>query len=99
RGCGETFQGCHSESFAVILSPFAVILSAAKDLALPLRVNFAKDLALSAQDKLREESRSVYFQRMRDSPFAEFALRGFPKGSGLPAAPQNDSPEGFFGGP
>jgi hypothetical protein len=31
---------------AVILSPFAVILSAAKNLALPLRVNYAKDLAL-----------------------------------------------------
>jgi hypothetical protein len=28
---------------AVILSPFAVILSEAKNLALPLRVNFAKD--------------------------------------------------------
>src|SRR5208337_4991990 len=38
---------CHSEPFAVILSPFA-----------SLRVNSAKDLALSAQGKLREESRS-----------------------------------------
>jgi hypothetical protein len=31
---------------AVILSPFAVILSEAKNLALPLMVNFAKDLLL-----------------------------------------------------
>jgi hypothetical protein len=43
---------------AVILSPFAVILSAAKNLALPLRVNYAKDLALSI------------FKAMRDSSFA-----------------------------
>ncbi len=42
-GCGETLPSCHSE-------PFAVILSAAKDLALP------------AQGKLREESRSECFQ-------------------------------------
>jgi hypothetical protein len=32
----------------VILSPFAVILSEAMNLALPLRVNCAKDLALCA---------------------------------------------------
>jgi len=32
--------------FAVILSPFSVILSEAKNLALPLRVDFAKDLLL-----------------------------------------------------
>jgi hypothetical protein len=48
----------HSESFAVILSPFAVVLSAAKNLALPLRVNYAKDLALSV------------FKAGRDSSFA-----------------------------
>ena len=41
-GCGKTLHWCHSE-------PFAVILSAAKDLALP------------AQDKLREESRPAHF--------------------------------------
>ncbi len=43
-GCGRTPPSCHSE-------PFAVILSA------------AKDLALAAQGKLREESRSDCFQR------------------------------------
>jgi hypothetical protein len=41
-GCGKTLPCCHSESFAVILSA-------------------AKDLALPAQDKLREESRSTHF--------------------------------------
>jgi hypothetical protein len=41
-GCGKTLHGCHSESFAVILSA-------------------AKDLALPAQDKLHEESRPVHF--------------------------------------
>jgi hypothetical protein len=50
---------------AVLLSPFAVILSAAKNLALP------------AQGKLREGSRSVYFQGN-----ARFFVA---------AAPQNDS--------
>ena len=36
---------CHSEPFAVILSPSLVILSEAKNLALPLRVNSAKSLS------------------------------------------------------
>jgi hypothetical protein len=40
--CGKTLPCCHSESFAVILSA-------------------AKDLALPAQDKLREESRPAHF--------------------------------------
>ncbi len=38
---------CHSEPFTVILSPWLVILSG------------AKNLALDAQGKLREESRSA----------------------------------------
>jgi hypothetical protein len=42
-GCGKTLRNCHSESFAVILSA-------------------AKDLALPAQDKLREESGPAHFQ-------------------------------------
>ena len=42
---------CHSESFAVILSE-------------------AKNLALPAQDKLREESRLRIFMNIRDSSFA-----------------------------
>ena len=50
---------CHSEPFAVILSPSLVIPSGAKNLALPLRVNSAEDLARDAQGKLREESRSA----------------------------------------
>ena len=41
-GCGKTLPCCHSESFAVILSE-------------------AKNLALPAQDKLREESRPAHF--------------------------------------
>ena len=41
---------------AVILSLFAVILSAAKNLALPLRVNFEKDLALSIFMAMRDSS-------------------------------------------
>jgi hypothetical protein len=43
-------QAAEKPHNAVILSPFAVILSAAKNLALP------------AQGKLREGSRSEYFQ-------------------------------------
>jgi len=45
-------------NFAVILRPFAVILSEAEDLALPLRVNYAKDLALRIF-KARRDSSSV----------------------------------------
>ena len=41
---------------AVILSAFAVILSAAKNLALPLRVDYAKDLALSIFKAMRDSS-------------------------------------------
>jgi hypothetical protein len=36
---------CDSEPFAFILSPSLVILSGAKNLALPLRVNCAKSLS------------------------------------------------------
>ena len=43
RDCFE--MSCHSEPFAVILSPPLVILSGAKNLALPLRVNSARKLA------------------------------------------------------
>ena len=46
------WEAAEKRSNAVILSPFAVILSAAKDLALPLRV------------KLREASRSECFQNL-----------------------------------
>jgi hypothetical protein len=52
---------------AVILSPFAVILSAAKNLALPLRVNYAKDLALSI------------FKARRDSSFARLRTAAAPQ--------------------
>jgi hypothetical protein len=41
---------------AVILSPFAVILSAAKDLRISLRVNSAKNLALSTLKTMRDPS-------------------------------------------
>ena len=57
-GNGGTKQAAEKRSEAVILSPFAVILSAAKNLALPLRANCAKNRALSI------------FKAMRDSSFA-----------------------------
>jgi hypothetical protein len=38
---------CRPSTSPVILSPSPVILSEAKDLALPLRVNSAKNLALA----------------------------------------------------
>ena len=41
----DPHMGCHSEPFAVILSPSLVILSGAKNLALPLRVDSAKSLS------------------------------------------------------
>jgi len=55
-GCGKTPRNCHPE-------PFAVILSAAKNLALPLRVNCAKDLALSIFKAMRDSS-SLLLLRM-----------------------------------
>jgi hypothetical protein len=60
----------HNPANAVILGPFAVILSAAKNLALP------------AQGKLREGSRSEHFQGN-----ARFFVA---------AAPQNDSAGDFL---
>jgi hypothetical protein len=50
-GCGKTLPSCHSE-------PFAVILRAAKDLAL-LRVDSARNLALSIFKVLRDSSSSA----------------------------------------
>ena len=49
-------QAAENSSAAVSLSPFAVILSAAKNLALPLRVDYAKDLALCIFTALRDSS-------------------------------------------
>jgi hypothetical protein len=69
---------------AVILSPFAVILSAAKNLALPLRVNYAKDLALSIF-KARRDSSSPLLLRMT-------ALSSFSASSKAPSfRPTTDS--------
>jgi hypothetical protein len=67
---GGAKQAAEKRSNAVILSPFAVILSA------------AKNLALAAQGKLREGSRSAHFQGN-----ARFFVA---------AAPQNDSAFEFF---
>ena len=53
---GGAEQAAEKPFNAVILSPFAVILSAAKNLALPLRVNYAKDLALSVFKAMRDSS-------------------------------------------
>ena len=58
RDVKGALQVSEKRSTAVILSPFAVILSASKNLALPLRVNYPKDLAL------------FIFNAMRDSSFA-----------------------------
>jgi len=49
-------QAAEKPYHAVILSPFAVILSAAKNLALPLRVDYAKDLARSIFKARRDSS-------------------------------------------
>jgi len=56
---GGASQAAEKRSNAVILSPFAVILSVAKNLALPLRVNCAKDLALSIFKAMRDSSSPV----------------------------------------
>jgi len=63
---GGTEQAAEKRSDAVILSPFALIQSAAKNLALPLRVNYAKDRALSV------------FKAMRDSSFARLRTAAAP---------------------
>ena len=63
---GGALQAAEKPFNAVILSPFAVILSAAKNLALPLRVNYAKDLALSI------------FKAMQDSSFARLRTAAAP---------------------
>jgi methionine synthase II (cobalamin-independent) len=44
---------------AVIPSPFAVILSGAKDLRISLRVNSARNLALSIVNAVRDSSSSA----------------------------------------
>jgi hypothetical protein len=51
--------------YGVILSPFAVILSAAKNLPLPLRVNSAKDFALSIFRAMRDSSSPLLLRRQR----------------------------------
>jgi hypothetical protein len=54
-------KACHSEPFAVILSPSLVILSGAKNLALPLRLNSARNLARNSL--LIEQSEIPHFVR------------------------------------
>ena len=82
-GTGRAEHAAEKPDDRVILSPFAVILSAAKDLALPLRVNYAKNLALLAQGKLPKDLALSAFKTMRDSSFAMLRTA---------AAPQNDNP-------
>jgi len=53
---GGALRAAEKPYDAVILSPFAVVLSAAKNLALPLRVNCAKDLALSIFKAMQDSS-------------------------------------------
>jgi hypothetical protein len=49
-------RGAVKLSNTIILSPLAVILSTAKNLALPLRANYAKDLALFFFNAMRDSS-------------------------------------------
>jgi len=53
---GGALEAAEKRSNTGILSPFAVILSAAKNLALALRVNYAKDLALVIFNAMRDSS-------------------------------------------
>ena len=55
---GPGFTGCEKPLQAVIPSPFAVILSGAKDLRISLRVNSARNLALSIFNAVRDSSSS-----------------------------------------
>jgi hypothetical protein len=64
---GGALQAAEKPHDAVILSPFAIVLSAVKNLALPLRVNYAKDLAL------------FIFKAMRDSSFARLRTAAAPQ--------------------
>jgi hypothetical protein len=57
-------QAAKKQSTAVILSPFAVILSAVKNRALPLRVSSAKDLALPYFNEQCEILRRLRLLRM-----------------------------------
>jgi hypothetical protein len=63
---GGALEAAEKPCNAFILSAFAVILSAAKNLAPPLRVDYAKDLALSI------------FKAMRDSSFARLRTAAAP---------------------
>ena len=66
--CGRAgpYRPAEKLESTVILIPIAVVLSAVKNLALPLRVNYAKDLALSV------------FKAMRDSSFARLRTAAAP---------------------
>ena len=56
----------HAEPFAVTLSPSLVILSGAKNLALPLRVTFAKHLQYLLENKQMQILRSAQDDSQRD---------------------------------
>ena len=72
---GGALQAAEKPCNAVILSPFAVILSAAKNLALPLRVNYAKDLALSIFKAMRDSSSPLLLCRNSTRKSLEFSRR------------------------
>src|SRR5208283_3535065 len=63
---------------AVILSPFGVILSAAKNLALPLRVNYAKDHALCIFKAMRDSSSPAAPQNDTGGGFSAACIGGNP---------------------
>ena len=82
------YKAAEKRSDAIILSPFAVILSAAKSLALP------------AQGKLREGSTSEWFEAMRHSSFALLRTTIAPHNdSALRVFPQPLKPPPFVGSP
>ena len=68
----------------------SVAMGNRNDLRIEFLQSVAKDLALPAQGKLREESRSVHFHGN-----ARFFLR-YAQDRSPRRPPQNDSPDGFF---
>ena len=64
---------------AVILSPSLVILSAAKDLAISLRVNSAKNLSLRIFMNIRDSSSPAAPQNDTRAPFFKKLLEAVSK--------------------
>jgi len=80
--CGRAgpYRPAEKLESTVILIPFAVVLSAVKNLALPLRVNYAKDLALSIFRAMRDSSSPLVL--CRNSMNYSFKFSGLVKADG-----------------